>query len=982
MKNAILLVSVLLISFSVMVFGQLDSVYYQGPSQGSVSSGAMQSTDNFPTNLQIVPGGKPRVIPNVDISVHSEPMIENYDMSNVPPCIYVEDTNVGNNENLNLSGNGSVLLDKFPGFSATNAIPPDPSMAVGPNHIVATVNGFPSYFRIFDKQGNVLKTINVAAWFSPVSPDESGDGQVIYDHFAGRWVINYMQVNDVNQTAANLVAYSDDENPIGTWYVYRFDTKKNGTIQTNNWGDYPQLGFDDEAIYISTRVYGFSSGWFGMKVRIINKEVLYNSNGGPVTWWDFWDIRRPSANPPSGAQLDGIHPTFSYTAGQGGYLFYSHTGSANWYVLYKFLNPTSSTPRLRGREIVSQTYYTTPNANQLGGGTPLESGGSGSRTAPIVKDGKMFITHSTGNPSNVNYASAKYVILDLNSTNISEQAILGAIGYFYIYPTIAVDESNNIAITFTRSADTEYAGAFYSSKLAGDPPGLDPSTAIQAGLSNYQQVSQNRNRWGDYMAIGIDPANFHDFYMHTEYAAANNSWATVIGRVIASPYPGVRAYPIPAGYNFAEVETGTTSLPGSIILSNYGQSDLVITDIPSNFGNFQLITPLNFPITLTTYDSLTLEFTFSPTVEGQVSVVYPMTTNDPQFNGIEFTGTGYDVSLVTEQTIYASSGIQNNGNLITIDPTTGAGTVLGSSLFDEVTSISINPADKKLYGLIAGSSTAELVKFNAGEGDAHHMFTISVPLMAGIAFDTTGVLYGITRTGDLYTISLVDGSANFVVDAVGSYLGITFNPQTNELWATSRANVGVNLDAIFKVNLTTGDTTIVGHTGLGKQTNAIIFDENLNLYGVIGIASQLNDFISIDTTTGAGTIIGSVGMKHILGLASLNKQVSSVEQEKNGVIPSEYSLKQNYPNPFNPSTTINFSLAMQSDVKLIIYNILGQVVVTLVNEQIQAGNHYVNWNSMDNGGRQLTSGIYFYKLTAYGVDGQKFQDIKKMILIK
>ena len=987
MKSRFLLAITLFVSFSIVVFGQLDTVYYQGPSQGSVSSGAMQNTENFPTNVTIISSGEPRAIPNVDTRIHSEPMIENYDMSNVTTCVYVEDTNAGNNENPNLgSGNGSVLLNKFPGYPATNAIPPDPSMAVGPNYIVATVNGFPSFFRIFDKQGNVLKTINVATWYSPVSPDETGDGQVIYDNFAGRWVINYMQVNDVNQTAANLVAYSDDDDPNGVWYVYRFDTKKHGTVQTNTWGDYPQLGFDDEAIYISTRVYGFAGGWYGMKVRVISKAVLYNSNGGAVTWWDFWDIRGPNLNnPPAGAQLDGIHPTFSYTTGQGGYLFYAYSNSTDKYVLYKILNPTSNTPRLRAKQMTGSLYYSAPNANQLGGGTALESGGSVCRTAPIIKDGKLFATHAVGNynyPPNL-YCSAKYVIVDLNSTTILEESELGAEGYYYIYPTIAVDESNNIAVTFTRSADTEYAGAYYSTKLAGDPPGLDPSTPIQEGLSNYQHVSQGRNRWGDYMAIYLDPSNNHDFFMHTEYAAANNSWATIIGHVIASPYQGVYAYPIPAAYDFAEVETGTTSQTGEIILSNYGRDDLVITDIPANFGDFNLETTLSFPITLSTYDSLTLEFSFTPTVAGQATVTYPMTTNDPDFSGVELSGMGYDVALVAEKTIYASSGLQNNGNLLTIDPMTGAGTVVGSSLFDEVTSISINPLDGKLYGIIAGSSTAELLKINSGSGDAHHMFTLNIPLMAGIAFDTTGVLYGITRTGDLYTINTSDGSTSFVVDAIGSYLGITFNPQTNELWATSRQPVGLNMDAIFKVNILTGDTTIVGHTALGKQTNDIVFDENVNLYGVIGSSSELNDFVSINTSDGTGTIIGSVGMKHILGLAYLDKLVTDVKEDKNiEAIPSDYVLKQNYPNPFNPSTTINYSIPAVSDVKLIIYNVLGQEVITLIDDQKTAGNYSVFWNATDAGGNQLTSGIYFYKLVANGISGEKFQDIKKMILIK
>jgi len=985
MKSSFLLISVFLFSFSFVAFGQLDSIYHQGPSQGNVANGAMQTTDNFPTNVQIIPSQEPREINPANNEFVAEPMIEDVDQSKLPPYVYVEDTNAGKNENPNFALNGgSVLLNKFPGFGATNAIPPDPSMAVGPNHIIATVNGFPSFFRIFDKQGNILKTISVAAWYAPVSSEEGGDGQVIYDHFSGRWIINYLQYNQSNQTASNLVAYSDDEDPIGTWYVYRFDTKKHGSVQTSTWGDYPQLGFDDQAIYIATNVFPMGGGnGLYTKLRVINKSELYNSNGGPVTWWDFWDIRRPNVNPPNGVPLWGIHPAFSYTAGQSGYLFYSHTGSANWYVLYKVLNPGSNSPRLRGREMVTNTYYTTQNAGQLGGGVGLESGGSGCRNAPIVRDGKIFVAHSMGHYyAPTWYASAKYVIADLNSATVLEEAELGAEGYYYIYPTIAVDESDNIAVTFTRSADTEYAGAFYSTKANGDPPGLSPSEAIQVGLGNYQQVASGRNRWGDYMAIYLDPADNHGIFTCTEYANVSNSWSTYIGHLIVAPFPGAHAYINPDTYDFGDVETGTTSPIISVFLANYGDLDLTITNIPATLGEFHLETNLSFPLTLGTYDSLELDFSFSPSVEGLITVDYPVISNDPQFTGIELIGTGYDVILASEKTFYASSGSQNNGDIITIDPMNGAGTLIGPSSFTEVTSISINPLDGRIYGLIAGSTSSDLLKINAEEGDAHLTFTLDIPLMAGIAFDTSGVLYGIARNGELYTIDLSDGSTNFVVDAQGTYLGITFNPATNELWATTRSVV-TNKDIIFKVDLTSGDTTIIGHTGLDKQTNDIAFDENLDLYGVIGTSSELNDFVSIDPITGAGTIIGSVGMKHILSLAYIDEIVVGVEDDENNVnIPTAYSLKQNYPNPFNPSTTINFSLPAESDVKLVIYNMLGQEITTLVNEQIPAGNHSVIWNANNSGGTQLTSGIYFYKLTASGTNGSKFQDVKKMILIK
>ncbi|MFH2003825.1 MAG: phospholipase D-like domain-containing protein, partial [Bacteroidota bacterium] len=96
-------------------------------------------------------------------------------------------------------------------------------------------------------------------------------------------------------------------------------------------------------------------------------------------------------------------------------------------------------------------------------------------------------------------------------------------------------------------------------------------------------------------------------------------------------------------------------------------------------------------------------------------------------------------------------------------------------------------------------------------------------------------------------------------------------------------------------------------------------------------------------------------------------------------IPDDYSLSQNYPNPFNPTTTINFSIPKSGLVTLKVYNILGQEVASLVNEEMKAGNYRVNFNA--NG---LASGVYFYKLQAPIKSGQagSFNSVKKFTLLK
>ena len=94
-------------------------------------------------------------------------------------------------------------------------------------------------------------------------------------------------------------------------------------------------------------------------------------------------------------------------------------------------------------------------------------------------------------------------------------------------------------------------------------------------------------------------------------------------------------------------------------------------------------------------------------------------------------------------------------------------------------------------------------------------------------------------------------------------------------------------------------------------------------------------------------------------------------------LPSEFALGQNYPNPFNPTTNIDFALKTDSKVVVNIFNTLGEEVASVVNADLKAGTYKVNFNASN-----LTSGIYFYRIDASGVDGSKFSSVKKMMLMK
>ena len=105
-----------------------------------------------------------------------------------------------------------------------------------------------------------------------------------------------------------------------------------------------------------------------------------------------------------------------------------------------------------------------------------------------------------------------------------------------------------------------------------------------------------------------------------------------------------------------------------------------------------------------------------------------------------------------------------------------------------------------------------------------------------------------------------------------------------------------------------------------------------------------------------------------------NQNVVGVNED---LIPLVTKLNQNYPNPFNPTTTINYSLKENSKISLNIYNIKGQKVKQLINDQVSVGQHSVVWNGTDDNYKSVSSGIYFYKLKS-----TNFEKTRKMILIK
>ena len=110
---------------------------------------------------------------------------------------------------------------------------------------------------------------------------------------------------------------------------------------------------------------------------------------------------------------------------------------------------------------------------------------------------------------------------------------------------------------------------------------------------------------------------------------------------------------------------------------------------------------------------------------------------------------------------------------------------------------------------------------------------------------------------------------------------------------------------------------------------------------------------------------------------TLGEPVGSEREETAAATPTIFALEQNYPNPFNPATTISYALPEAATVRLTVFNVLGERVATLVDGKQEAGFYEASFNASE-----LGSGVYFYRIDALGASGERFQETRKMLLVK
>jgi photosystem II stability/assembly factor-like uncharacterized protein len=263
-------------------------------------------------------------------------------------------------------------------------------------------------------------------------------------------------------------------------------------------------------------------------------------------------------------------------------------------------------------------------------------------------------------------------------------------------------------------------------------------------------------------------------------------------------------------------------------------------------------------------------------------------------------------------------------------------------------------------GFYGASMLSPQIGFVAGEN------SIFQPLFgkttdSGINWDFTA-FYLNNNEGKATGIDFTDINTGYVSASVWDGTGaIAKTTDGGNNWISTMFNY-----PLWSIDFPISNASLIGYAAGDQGTIIKLFDAAMNWQQQeSGITLRLNKiyFLNLDF----GFAVGENGI--ILRTTTGGEPVTSVEDEQSV---SEYQLYQNYPNPFNPSTSIRFSIPVETDVLLSVFNILGQEVAEIVNSRLKEGYHEIDFDAAN-----LTSGIYFYRL-----ETDKFVDVKKMIIIK
>ncbi len=408
-------------------------------------------------------------------------------------------------------GNSPTVIHDEGGFNTiaqTPWSPPDPSLAVGPNHVVVTVN---MAIAFYDKDGNeqfssYLDSTGSPGFFEDIGcGDFTFDPKCFYDPHAERFVVLALEQYGTSESWITM-AVSDDSDPNGIWYKYRtWSVIADGS--NNYWVDYPGFGFDDGYYYVTGNLFELTNwGWGGVLYRVFDKTPMLV--GDPVV---IADVRKAGHASMQGAQHYGDAPSAFFVGRRNSTeLRLAHINNP--------LNPSVVS------EFVAVPNHGTPSGVSNPGGSI--SALDGRIMNAHYRDGSLWTAH--GIDGNGVDAVGRWYEIDLEnwpttSPSLVQSGDSSIPGMSSFFPAIAQNKRGEVAMVVATANSSTNPTLQIVGRKQGDDLGLMGfPTQVAIGQSGAD------GRWGDYFDMTVDPNNDIRFWYVGEIQN-NSGWQTYVG---------------------------------------------------------------------------------------------------------------------------------------------------------------------------------------------------------------------------------------------------------------------------------------------------------------------------------------------------------------------------------------------------------------------------------------------------------------------
>jgi len=454
-------------------------------------------------------------------------------------------------------------------------IPPDTMGAVGPNHVVTTLN---SQIRVQDRSGATLTTVDLFIFWLAAGVFDPFDPRIVYDSFNDRWVFTCMG-DSFSPVSSVLVAVSQTGDPTGNWFMYRILADP---LLGTSWADYDMLGVNKDWIVVSGNMFStFTGALTSENIWVFNKTNLYAGGAGTFTLLQDRSLRGFCMVP--AVSYDNTLSTMYLVEVNN--LALNFFGFSSQLRISTITGPVGAERLTLGTALISATNVWLSNepffggsAPQLGSSTLISPGDSRIQNV-VYRNGSLWTAHTifvpqTNSSGFITNAPSAVQWWQLNPTGAVMQVsrLADPSGFtWYAYPSIAVNKNSDVLIGYSRFAPNQYASANLSYRSNFDPPNtLQSDIVVKAGEAPYfKTFGSGENRWGDYSATVVDPVNDIDMWTLQEYAAApflcSDHWSTWWSRVDV-----VNTSPFRFEYSSDAYQVGEASVFATITVLNIG----------------------------------------------------------------------------------------------------------------------------------------------------------------------------------------------------------------------------------------------------------------------------------------------------------------------------------------------------------------------------------------------------------------------------